>query len=74
MTDQPIRHLTTSGRIAALLGVPLHRVTYVLATRTHIPPSARAGRLRLYDQLAIAMVRHELTAIEARRGAKEAGL
>jgi hypothetical protein len=59
--------LITPGVIAAELGVPLHRVLHVLATRQHIRPSARAGTLRLYDQRAVAMVRHELNAIDARR-------
>jgi hypothetical protein len=45
----------------------LHRVLYVLATRLHIRPSARAGTLRLYDRRAVAMVRHELNAIDAQR-------
>jgi hypothetical protein len=39
----------------------------VLATRQHIKPSARAGTLRLYDRRALAQVRHELNAIDARR-------
>ena len=59
--------LITPGVIAAELHTPLHRVLHVLATRRHIRPSARAGTLRLYDQKAVAMVRHELNAIDARR-------
>ncbi len=59
--------LTTAGVIATELRVPLHRVLHVLATRQHIRPSARAGTLRLYDRRAVAMVRHELNAIDARR-------
>jgi hypothetical protein len=59
--------LITPGVIAAELGVPLHRVLHVLASRGHICPSARAGTLRLYDREAVAMVRHELNAIDARR-------
>jgi hypothetical protein len=59
--------LNTPGRIAALLRVPLHRVLHVLATRRYIRPSARAGTLRLYDRRAVAQVRHELNAIDARR-------
>jgi hypothetical protein len=65
--------LTTPGVIAAELGVPLHRVLHVLATRGHIKPSARAGTLRLYDRPAVAMVRHELNAIDARRCRKRPG-
>ena len=59
--------LLTSGRIAAEVGEPLHRVLNVLATRPHIRPAAFAGTLRLYDRRAVAMVRHELNAIDARR-------
>jgi len=45
----------------------LPRVLYVLCTRRHILPAARAGTLRLYDRQAVAQIRHELTAIDARR-------
>lgn len=63
----PIPKLRTPGVLAAALGEPLHRVLYVLRTRRHIQPVASAGRLRLYDREALAMIRHELTAIDARR-------
>ena len=59
--------LLTPGRMADELGVPLPRVVYVLSTRRHILPAARAGTLRLYDQAAVAQVRHELNGIDARR-------
>ncbi len=59
--------LITPGVIAAELNEPLHRVLHVLATRRHIRPTARAGTLRLYNRKVIAMVRHELNAISARR-------
>ena len=65
--------LLTPGRLAGELGVPLPRVLYVLATRRHISPAARAGTLRLYHRKAVAMVRHELNAIEARRQQKRFG-
>jgi hypothetical protein len=58
--------------IAANLSAPLHRVLHVLATRKHIQPAARAGTLRLYNRRAVAMVRHELNAIDARRCRKVA--
>jgi len=58
--------LITPGVIAAEVKAPLHRVLHILATRPHIQPAARAGTLRLYDRAAIAMVRHELTAMDAR--------
>lgn len=59
--------LITSGVIASELGVPLHRILHVLATRSHIRPSARAGTLRLYSRVAIAKVRYELNLMDARR-------
>jgi hypothetical protein len=60
------------GVIATEIGVPLHRVLNVLRTRPHIRPAVRAGGangIRLYPIAAIAMVRHELSAIDARRAA-----
>ena len=67
-TERCIPVLRTPGVIARELGVPLHRVMYVLRTRAYIAPVARAGRLRLYDREAVAMIRHSLSAINARRG------
>jgi hypothetical protein len=64
--------LITPGVIATEVRAPLHRVLHVLATRTHIQPAARAGTLRLYSRAAVAMVRHELTAIDARRLSRKA--
>lgn len=68
----PTPQLITAGVIAAELHAPLHRVLRVLATRSHIRPSARAGTLRLYTRRTVAMVRHELNAIDARRCQKGA--
>lgn len=69
--ESPIPTLRTPGRLAAELGVPLHRVLHILATRTHIQPSARAGTLRLFDAQAVAQVRHELNAQDARRPSRK---
>ena len=63
--------LITIGVIAAELGVPLHRVQHVLATRSHIRPAARAGTLRLFDRQSVAMIRQALNGIDARRGRKD---
>ena len=69
----PEPKLITPGVIAdRSLAAPLHRVQNILATRPHIRPSARAGTLRLYDRAAVAMVRHELSAIDARHEARKA--
>ncbi len=59
--------LRTPGVLASELGVPLHRVLHILATRTHIQPSARAGTIRLFDLQAVAQVRHEINSQDARR-------
>lgn len=59
--------LTTIGVLARTLRVPLHRVEHILRTRRHIRPAALAGRVRLFDRKAAAMVRHELNAQDARR-------
>ena len=67
MRTPAVPSLLTPGRIADELGVGLPRVLYVLATRRHIVPAARAGTIRLYDRAALAGVRHELNAIDARR-------
>lgn len=64
--------LLTPGTIAEELRQPVRRVQYVLATRQHIRPSALAGIVRLYDRHAMAQVRHELNAIDARRAEREA--
>ena len=62
----------TVGSIARELNQPLHRVAYILRTRPHIVPMCRAGRLRVYSSQAVAQVRYELNAIDA-RGAGYAG-
>jgi len=62
----PVPKLRTPGVLAELLGVPLHRVQHVLRTRSQIRPTARAGRLRLYDLEALELVRNELKRIDAR--------
>jgi len=62
----PPPKLDTVGRIAEKLGVPLHRVSYLITSRG-IQPAAYAGRLRLFDREAVAIIRHELNAMDARR-------
>ena len=67
LQNPTVPRLRTPGVIATEVGVPLPRILYVLSTRPHIKPCALAGRLRLYDRQAVAMVRHEIAAIDARR-------
>lgn len=59
--------LLTAGVLARQLSVPLHRVQHILRTRAHIRPAATAGTLRLFDRRALAMIRHEINAQDARR-------
>ena len=73
MFDVEVPILRTPGRLAAELGVPLHRILHVLTTRSHIRPVARAGTLRLYDNAAVAKVRYELNAQDARRSSRQGG-
>ena len=67
MGSKAVPSLLTAGRIALAAGASLPQVLYVLRTRQHIQPVARAGILRLYDRNALAAVRHEINAIAARR-------
>ena len=62
--------LTTAETIAAELGEPLRRIHRVLAARPHIRPAALAGSTLVYHRSAVAMVRHELNAVAARRHAE----
>ncbi len=67
MSAAAIVQLVTAADIAARLGQPLRRVQWVLATRPHIRPSARAGAVRVYSTAAIALVQDEIDRIEMRR-------
>lgn len=66
MTQQ-LPKLVTVGVIATELGVPVERVCRILRNRLHIQPCAYAGNTRLFDNTAIAQVRYELNATDARR-------
>ena len=59
--------LVTVGVIAEEVGTTVDRVTRVLRTRPYIRPRAYAGNVRLFDNAAVAQVRHALKAIDARR-------
>lgn len=62
----PITPLMTLGKVAALLGQPLHRVAYIVRSR-NIREAARAGRLRVFDMQAMEQIRRELQAIDAKQ-------
>ena len=65
--SETVAKLATIGEIARLLNVPPQRIEYVLRSRPHIKPRAIAGIARCFNDEAIAQIRHELHAIEARR-------
>ena len=72
MKTKPPR-LVTVGVIAAELGVPVDRVCRILRTRPHIEPRAYAGNVRLFDNAAVAQVRHELNNVDAKRQGVDCG-
>lgn len=63
----PPPRLLTIGLLAARLGVSISRVEYILRTRPHIKPRAYAGFVRVFCNETIALVRHEINAIDAQR-------
>lgn len=65
-----IVRLITIGVIAERIGITPERVTRILRTRPHIRPAAFAGNTRLFDSEAIAQIRHEVNAIDARRATR----
>lgn len=65
MASRPPNLLTIS-KVATALGIPAHRVHYVVRTR-QIEPAAYAGHYRLFDRQIVARIRHEINAIDARR-------
>lgn len=62
----------TTGQIARILGQPAYRVAYILRTRQHIQPLARAGNVRVYTGNALAQVRYEINRIDAIAGTRKA--
>jgi len=59
--------LITVGVIAEAVGTTSERVRRLLRSRLYIRPAAYAGHVRLFTSDAIAHVRRELNAIDARR-------
>jgi len=63
--------LITVGVIADELGVRPERIRRILSSRKHISPTAYAGHVRLFTSDVIALIRHELNAIDARKAARK---
>ncbi len=68
-TRDPVKLLTT-GLIAKKQRTTPERIRYIVSRR-HIQASAMAGNTKLYDNPALARIRHELNAIDARRSERE---
>lgn len=50
----------TVSQLATLLGVPRHRIEYLIRDR-RITSASRVGNVRLYDEAACQQIRSELT-------------
>ena len=70
---RPVPRLVTIGVIANELRVPVTRVERLLRSRPHIQPRAYANHTRLFDNGAIAQVRSELHAIDAKQQGRRGG-
>ena len=66
MTNRILR-LATVGEIAALLGIPVHRIECVLRSRPHIRPKVTAEDARCFDDEALVRIRRELNSMNVRR-------
>jgi hypothetical protein len=66
MQSRKLPELNTPGKVAQQLGVPIHRVQYVLRSRPHLRPAATAGRLRLFDDETIEQIARELQTIDSK--------
>ena len=58
--------LPTIGAIAMRLGVPVHRVGYVIGSRG-IRPAGRAGHARVFTEADVAHIASELRRIDRDR-------
>lgn len=58
--------MLTIGEIARRLGVPSHRVEYILRTRD-IPPKGIAGNCRVYEEAAVERIAEILRSIDAKK-------
>ncbi len=57
----------TVGEIARRLGVPVHRIKYIIRARG-IQPSGRAGNCRVFIDADVAYIAAELRRIDAEKG------
>lgn len=66
-SHEQTNNFITAGTMAERLGVPIHKVQYILRTR-QIEPAGKAGVLRVYSEEQLAEVAANLDAISARQG------
>ncbi len=66
VAPHPARRLLTIGELAQRLGVPVHRVAYLIRARG-IDHAADAAGARVFDADAERRLRYELNLVEARR-------
>lgn len=69
---ESVPRLATIGEVASFLEVPIHRVQYVLRTRSHIRPTAVAGGSRCFDDHAIEQIAMEIQKIDKVHGGNHA--
>jgi DNA-binding transcriptional MerR regulator len=67
--SEPTTPMPTVGEIARRLGVPIHRVLYVIRSRG-LRPACRAGNARVFSEADSAFIEHEIArmAREAKEG------
>ena len=58
--------LPTVGEIARRLGLPIHRVEYVIKSRS-IHPEGRAGNARVFSDAAVDRISSECRRMDAER-------
>lgn len=65
--------LLTVGEIASRHEVSVHRVVYVLRSRSEIRPAAVAGRIRLFDRAAESQILEALDETDEARTGERVG-
>ena len=57
----------TPGEISRRLGVPVHRIDYIIRTR-NIRPAGRAGNAYFYEEAGVEKIASELLRIKSNKG------
>jgi len=70
MSHPVTQTVPTVGEIARRLGVPVHRVAYMLRSRG-CHPVARAGNLRVFREQDVDRIEAEIRRIDAEKQARE---